>query len=85
MDQLAQMAKSKSTTVTSIMKKREEQMQDLTVAEVADQLQHAPSTIYALLRAGEFPGAYHSGSGGRTSPWRIPQSAVDKYRTLRAA
>lgn len=85
MDQLANLAKSKHTTVTSIMKHREDKMKDLTVTQVAEQLQHAPSTIYALLHTDAFPGAYQSGRGGKTSPWRIPQSAIDEYRKGRAA
>lgn len=60
-------------------------MKDMTIAQVAELLQHSPSTIYALVHEGFFPGAYQSGRGGKTSPWRIPQAAVDQYRADRAA
>lgn len=85
MDQLANLAKSKHTTPTDLMKEREARMRDLSVPDVAEQLNLHPSTVYALLRSGHFPGAYHTGRGGRTSPWRIPQTAVEQYRASRAA
>lgn len=57
-------------------------MDYMTVNEVAALLRHDRSTIYELIAAGAFPGAFRSGIGGKTSPWRIPRGAVEKYQGL---
>ncbi|MBF6671537.1 helix-turn-helix domain-containing protein [Glutamicibacter sp. FBE19] len=55
-------------------------MSDMTVEQAAEELQQSPTMIRKLANRGKFPGAYKSGMGGRTSPWRIPHSALDRFR-----
>lgn len=55
-------------------------MSDLTVEEVAVELKHSPTLIRQLANRGKFRGAYKAGTGGRTSPWRIPRKSLDLYR-----
>ncbi len=52
--------------------------QFLTTDEVAKILRVNVWTVKKMLAAGEFKGAFKV-SSGLTSPWRIPQSAVDRY------
>ncbi len=52
--------------------------QFLTTGEVAEILRVNVWTVKKMLAAGEFKGAFKV-SAGLTSPWRIPQSAVDRY------
>lgn len=49
------------------------------VAEVALILRESKDQIYRGLRRGWFVGAYKIGGGGRTSDWRIPESAIEAY------
>ena len=55
---------------------------DLTVAEAAEQLRLNAETVRQLACRGKLRGAYKTGQGGRTSPWRIPPKALDQYRAL---
>jgi len=55
-------------------------MSDLTVEQTAEELQQSPTMIRKLANRGKLPGAYKTGLGGRTSPWRIPPSALDRFR-----
>ena len=55
-------------------------MSDLTVEQTAAELQQSPTMVRKLANRGKFPGAYKTGMGGRTSPWRIPYSALDRFR-----
>ncbi|WP_206064429.1 helix-turn-helix domain-containing protein [Rothia koreensis] len=48
------------------------------VAEVAQMLRESKEHIYRGLHRGWFVGAYKIG-GGRTSDWRIPESAIEAY------
>lgn len=50
----------------------------LTTAEVAEILRVNVWTVKKLLAAGGFKGAYKVGKG-KTSPWRIPKGAIDRY------
>ncbi|WP_345154875.1 helix-turn-helix domain-containing protein [Arthrobacter ginkgonis] len=52
----------------------------MSVAELAEELQHSQETVRQLLNRGMFRGAYKAGRGGQTSPWRIPMTALDHYR-----
>lgn len=56
-------------------------MNDLTIKQAAEQLNVNPETVRQLADRGKLPGAYKGGSGGRTSPWRIPPRALDLYRS----
>lgn len=49
------------------------------VEEVGEMLNEPTYTIKAHCRKGELKGAYKT--GGRTSQWRIPMSAIDYYQT----
>lgn len=51
-----------------------------TVEEVAEMIRERPNMIRTLCQRGRFKGAYRGGTGGRTSPWRIPQAAIDHYQ-----
>lgn len=51
-----------------------------TLEEVAEMLQEPVHTISEHCRTQRLKGAYKGGSGGRTSPWRIPQAAIDYYQ-----
>lgn len=88
MDELAAIARDRGISVVSLMQEKEQEAmtptRDLTVKEVAVQTNQSPGRVYQSLRQGEFPGAYQIGKAGRTSPYRIPQSAVDAYRNRRA-
>ncbi|MFJ2621363.1 helix-turn-helix domain-containing protein [Glutamicibacter sp. NPDC087344] len=53
---------------------------DMTVEEVAAELRQSTTMVRKLANRGKFPGAYKGGTGGRTSAWRIPRAALDKYR-----
>jgi hypothetical protein len=50
-----------------------------TVEEVSEALHESPTVIKAACRRGLFDGAYKKASGGKTSPWIIPESAVEAY------
>lgn len=49
-----------------------------TAEQVAEMLQEPVSTILVHCRTQALKGAYKT--GGRTSPWRIPPSAIDHYQ-----
>lgn len=49
-----------------------------TVNRLAEILDMSPHTVRNYVKAGRFPGAFKMSS--RTSPWLIPESAVDAYR-----
>lgn len=53
---------------------------DYSVREVAEMTGQCTKTVATLARRGAFPGAYKAGSGGRTSPIRIPAKAVEAWR-----
>lgn len=53
------------------------------VPEVARLLGESRQIVYQALRRGEFPGAYKTATGGRTSPWIITESAIQAYRRSR--
>lgn len=61
---------------------------ELTVEQLAQQLQRSPSTIRTWLELGHFPGAYHLPASGkedkrgraRVGAWRIPIGALDAFR-----
>lgn len=57
---------------------------DLTVHEVAAQLGEHPETVRTLIRRGDLV-ARKAGLGGRTSPYRIRQAAVDEFVARREA
>lgn len=87
MDELAAIARERGISVVSLMQEKEQDVtptRDLTVKEVAVQTNQSPGRVYQSLRQGEFPGAYQIGKAGKTSPYRIPQSAVNAYRNRRA-
>lgn len=50
----------------------------LTARQVADALSVSPQAVSLMLADGIFPNAVKSGRGGRTSPWRIPQTDLDE-------
>ena len=88
MDELAAIARERGISVVSLMQEKEQAHmnppRDLSVKEVAAQTNQSPGAVYQSLRQNEFPGAYQIGKAGKTSPWRIPQSAIDAYRKTRA-
>ncbi|MDI2021174.1 helix-turn-helix domain-containing protein [Arthrobacter sp. 31Cvi3.1E] len=49
-----------------------------TLEQVAEMLQEPVNTIAKHCRTQALKGAYKT--GGRTSPWRIPQAAIDYYQ-----
>jgi len=49
-----------------------------TVSELAKHLDVHITTVQGWIRQGHFPGARKKGPG-KTSPWVIPQSAVDAF------
>jgi len=49
----------------------------LTVSEVADMCGVSPRTVRRWVRAGFFPGVKRG--LGKTSPYRIPRDAVEKF------
>ena len=51
----------------------------LSIREVAERLGTHEKTVSGMVRVGAFPGAKKIGSQGRTSPWRIPEDAVNAY------
>lgn len=53
---------------------------DLTVREVAELTGQCTKTVATLARRGAFPHAYKAGSGGRTSPIRIPERDLEAWR-----
>lgn len=53
---------------------------DLSVKELAEQIGVHPVRASDLIRRGYFPGAFKTGAGGQTSPWRIPATAVTEYK-----
>lgn len=53
------------------------------VPEVSAMLHESPKTIMRALRRGLFVGAYKGATGGRTSPWIIPESAIKQYLSRR--
>lgn len=55
-------------------------MPDLTVDEAATELRQSEVMVRKLANRGKLPGAYKGGTGGRTSPWRIPLRALELYR-----
>lgn len=56
----------------------------LTIAQTCERLNQSRDSITSLCRQGEFPGAYKIGAQGKTSSWRIPAKAIERYETLRA-
>lgn len=55
--------------------KDEDDLSDLTVEEIAEELDRAPSTVRGWLGAGEIPEAYRL--QGRE--WRVPRTALRRY------
>ena len=55
-------------------------MRDLTVEDVATQLDVSTETVRRYLRTGELKGYRF---GGRKAGWRIPQDAIDDFRAER--
>lgn len=53
---------------------------DLSVREVAELTGQCVKTVATLARKGAFPHAYKAGSGGRTSPIRIPERDLEAWR-----
>lgn len=53
---------------------------DLSVHDAAEQLQVDAKTVRKLAGRGKLRGAYKTGMGGKTSPWRIPPKALDHFR-----
>lgn len=54
------------------------------VHEAAKQLDVHPETVREMARAGVLRG-FRGGNGGRTSPWKFRQSAIDEYIALAEA
>lgn len=52
---------------------------DLTIEQVARELQVSKTLVYRLARTKKIR-AYKIGLQGRTSNWRIPETAVEDYR-----
>jgi len=52
-----------------------------TLEQVAEMLQEPVATVAKHCRTQELKGAYKT--GGRTSPWRIPPSAISHYQETR--
>ena len=52
----------------------------LKIDQVADRLGSSPSTVYKLIRAGQFPGPFYI---GRSSRWSSDD--VDRYLTKKEA
>lgn len=50
-----------------------------TVDEVAEMLRESRTSIKQACRRGLFRGAYKKASGGLTSPWVVPESAIEAY------
>lgn len=55
----------------------------LTVKEAAAFLKIHRSELTRMIHMGLFPGAYRSGTGGKTSPIHIPRSAITYYQESR--
>lgn len=55
-----------------------------TVDEAAEHLRQSRNSVYKLCRLGRLPGAYKIGTGGRTSGWRIPATALTAYQKAAA-
>lgn len=53
--------------------------QRYTTDEVAQMLRESSTIIKQACRRGLFKGAYKKASGGLTSPWIIPESAIEAY------
>ncbi len=56
-------------------------MSDLSVKQAAAELNMSEELVRQLANRGKLRGAYKSGLGGRTSPWRFPARALELYRT----
>lgn len=52
---------------------------DLTIDQVAGELQVSKTLVYRLVRTGRLE-AYKIGMRGRTSDWRIPETSLGTYR-----
>lgn len=52
---------------------------DLTISQVAEQLQVSEETVRKDTRSKKLP-ARKIGKGGRSSSWRITPEALDEYR-----
>lgn len=50
-----------------------------TVQETMRATRESRRTILQDLHRGKFPGAYKKASGGKTSPWLIPEEDVARY------
>ena len=55
-----------------------------TVDETADVLRVKKYVIYRAIHGGRLAGAFRIGVGGRTSPWRIPEGAIEAYMKANA-
>lgn len=55
-----------------------------TLEEVAEMLAEPVATISKHCRTQALKGAYKTGSGGRTAPWRIPHTAIEHYQATRS-
>lgn len=54
-----------------------------TLAEAAEILAEPVATIAKHCRTQALKGAYKTGNGGRTAPWRIPPAAIEHYQATR--
>ena len=54
-----------------------------TLQEVAEMLAEPVVTIARHCRTQALRGAYKTGNGGRTAPWRIPPTAIEHYQATR--
>lgn len=54
-----------------------------TLQEVAEMLAEPVATIARHCRTQALSGAYKTGNGGRTAPWRIPPAAIEHYQATR--
>lgn len=54
-----------------------------TLEEVAEMLVEHVDTIRRYCQTQDLRGAYKTGSGGKTSPWRIPDKAITYYQATR--
>lgn len=56
----------------------------LNVHQAAEYLGLHPETVREMARAGQLRG-FRGGSGGKTSPWRFRQAALDEHIALAEA
>lgn len=54
-----------------------------TLQEVAEMISEPVATVAKHCRTQALLGAYKTGNGGRTAPWRIPPAAIEHYQATR--